>query len=192
MVARNTGPSSVTDTSSAGRGQETSTLTVSWGTGMERVLVAAGESPFLNSVAIAGGDAGSSSRSTPLILDSRDWEEAPRALGGTVRWKGGGELGRTVCGYAFWTQNEKLASVCSWCARWSYCTKLQEFLQPPPGSSEFFGGFHFQDQSNVTVGLPPVVKSPINSTLAFLCRFGSAWNSLVTKFSTSRGVEAYT
>lgn len=69
---------------------------------------------------------------------------------------------------------------------------LQEFLQPPPGSSDVFGGFHFHDQSNVTVGLPPVEKSPISSTLAFLCKLGSAWNSLVTKFSTSRGVEAYT
>lgn len=64
---------------------------------MDTVLVAAGESPFLNSLAIAGGDTGSS-RSTPLILDSSDWDEAPRVLGGTVRWKGGGELGRVNCG----------------------------------------------------------------------------------------------
>lgn len=34
---------------------------------------------------------------------------------------------------------------------------LQEFLQPPPLSSVFFGGFHFQDHSNVTEGLPPVL-----------------------------------
>lgn len=67
---------------------------------------------------------------------------------------------------------------------------LHEVLQPPPGSSTTFGGFHVQDQSKVTVWLPPVVKSPISSTLEFLWRFGSAWNSLVTSVSTSRGVEA--
>jgi len=37
-----------------------------------------------------------------------------------------------------------------------------------------------------------VEKSPTRSTLAFLCKFGSAWNSRVTRFSTSLGVEAYT
>jgi len=37
--------------------------------------------------------------------------------------------------------------------------------------------------------LPSVVKSPTNSTLGFLCRFGSALNSLVTKFSRSLAFE---
>ncbi len=35
-------------------------------------------------------------------------------------------------------------------------------------------------------------KSPTSSTLAFLCRLGSAWNSRVTKLSTSRRLEAWT
>lgn len=69
---------------------------------------------------------------------------------------------------------------------------LQEFRHPPPLSSVPFGGFHFQVHSKETEGLPPVEKSPTSSTLGFLCRLGSAWNSRVTKFSTSRGVEAYT
>ena len=51
---------------------------------------------------------------------------------------------------------------------------LHEFLQPPPLSSVFFGGFHFHDHSNETEELPPVVMSPTSSTLEFLCRFGSA------------------
>lgn len=67
---------------------------------------------------------------------------------------------------------------------------LQEFLHPPPESSAFLGGFHFQAQSKVTEPLPPVVKSPISSTFEFLCRFGSAWNSRVTRFSTSLEVDA--
>lgn len=69
---------------------------------------------------------------------------------------------------------------------------LQLFLQPPPLSSVGFGGLHFQDHSNDTDWLPPVVKSPTNCTLAFLCKFGSAWNSRVTSVSTSFAVDADT
>lgn len=59
-------------------------------------------------------------------------------------------------------------------AAWAPERTLQEFLHPPPESSAFLGGFHFQAQSKVTEPLPPVVKSPISSTLEFLCRLGSA------------------
>lgn len=38
-------------------------------------------------------------------------------------------------------------------------------------------------------GLPSVVKSPTSSTFGFLCRFGSALNSLVTRFSRSLAFE---
>lgn len=69
---------------------------------------------------------------------------------------------------------------------------LQLFLQPPPRSSVGFGGLHFQDHSKETDWLPPVEKSPTNCTLAFLCKFGSAWNSRVTRVSTSLAVEAAT
>lgn len=94
IVARNTGPSSVADTSSLGRGQETSTRT---GSGLVTGRVArppetGGDSPFLSSEDVAGGDTGSS-MSKLLILDSTDWEDGPRVLGGTVRRKGGGEVG---------------------------------------------------------------------------------------------------
>ena len=70
------------------------------------------------------------------------------------------------------TQNEKLASVFSRCARWSYSTNfkplatmllwqldqrtLQLFLHPPPLPSDGFGGLHFQDHSNDTDEQPPV------------------------------------
>lgn len=69
---------------------------------------------------------------------------------------------------------------------------LHELRQPPPLSSMFLGGFHRHDQSNVTDGLPPVEKSPTSSTLEFLCRLGSAWNSRVNRFSTSRRLDAWT
>jgi len=69
---------------------------------------------------------------------------------------------------------------------------LQLFLQPPPLSSVGLGGLHFHDHSKDTDGLPPVEKSPTNCTFAFLCKFGSAWNSRVTKVSTSLAVEAET
>jgi len=69
---------------------------------------------------------------------------------------------------------------------------LHSFLQPPPLSSAAFGGLHFQDHSNDTDWLPPVPKSPTSCTFAFLCKLGSAWNSRVTKVSTSLAVEADT
>ena len=56
------------------------------------MVVAEGDTPLLVSCAVMVGEAGSSI-SRVLILDSTDWEEAPRLLGGTVRRNGGGELG---------------------------------------------------------------------------------------------------
>lgn len=58
----------------------------------DRLLAATGEKALLGSFGSAGGDSGSST-SIALILDSTDWEDTPRDLGGTVRRNGGGELG---------------------------------------------------------------------------------------------------
>jgi hypothetical protein len=90
------------------------------------------------------------------------------------------------------TKKEKLARVFNLWARWSYSTKLHELRQPPPLSSMFLGGLNRHDQSKVTDGLPPVEKSPTSSTLEFLCRLGSAWNSRVRRFLTSRRLDAWT
>lgn len=62
--------------------------------------------------------------------------------------------------------------------------------QPPPLSSAILGGRHFQIQSSCTDEFPPVEISPTNSTFEFLCRLGSAWNSLVTRLSRSLALDA--
>ncbi len=87
-VARKTGPSSATDSSSPGRGHDTSTLTGSLAT------VEGGADAVLTVSAIrVRGELGSSV-STALALESTDCDDATRIFGGALRRKGGvGELG---------------------------------------------------------------------------------------------------
>lgn len=68
---------------------------------------------------------------------------------------------------------------------------LQVFLHPTPlRSSAPCGGLHLHFHSNSIELEPSVQKSPIRLTLGFLCRFGSAWNSRVTRFSRSLPLDA--
>lgn len=111
--------------------------------------------------------------------------------GGTASSRPGEARGITFENGVFWTQKVNVARVFSLWALESYSRKLQEFRHPPPLSSCTFGGFQYHVHSYVTAEFPFVPKSPISWTLEFLCKFGSAWNSLVTSVSSSLAFGAY-
>jgi hypothetical protein len=61
------------------------------------------------------GDSGSAGSRRALVLDSMDCADTALSFGAAVRRKGGdGEFGWLRYGETLATQNEKLASVCSW------------------------------------------------------------------------------